>query len=338
MDLVERYLQAVKFWLPKAQREDIAAELSEELHARIEELESELGHALHEDEIVAILRQSGAPVLVANRYQPQRSLIGPVLFPSYLFVLKITAICYLVPWLFMLVGAFRLVPQAWQWSDVFGHIVSSAFISFSVITMVFAGIERLQHKFPGGKRKGLYMAQWDPRKLPPLRDARRIPRSSSIADVVANLVFAIWLASGVWGAIILSLSGLRFGFSDQWKIFYWANLVLALANVTVAVFNLYKPYWTRPRILLRLGLDCTASALFCWLLKADLLTSISAPSLAPARAAAIVHSINAGLAMAFPYSVLICVGIVLLTDMRRLRFLRPAKKESLLSLGRMRAS
>jgi hypothetical protein len=28
MELIERYLQAVKFWLPKEQRQDIIAELS----------------------------------------------------------------------------------------------------------------------------------------------------------------------------------------------------------------------------------------------------------------------------------------------------------------------
>ena len=36
-ELLERYLQAVRFWLPKAQQEDILAELSEDLRSQIEE-------------------------------------------------------------------------------------------------------------------------------------------------------------------------------------------------------------------------------------------------------------------------------------------------------------
>jgi hypothetical protein len=37
MELIDRYLQAVKFWLPKQQKLDIIAELSEDIYAQIEE-------------------------------------------------------------------------------------------------------------------------------------------------------------------------------------------------------------------------------------------------------------------------------------------------------------
>src|SRR4249919_1210750 len=95
-ELVDRYLQAVGFWLPKAQQQDILAELSEDLHSQIEEKETELGRSLNESEMDAILKQRGRPLLVANRYLPQRSLIGPVLFPIYLFVVKLVALFYLL--------------------------------------------------------------------------------------------------------------------------------------------------------------------------------------------------------------------------------------------------
>jgi hypothetical protein len=35
MDLLDRYLQAVSFWLPKRQKDDIVAELSEELRSQM---------------------------------------------------------------------------------------------------------------------------------------------------------------------------------------------------------------------------------------------------------------------------------------------------------------
>ena len=37
MELLDRYLQAVKFWLPKSQRDDIIAELSEDIRCQFEE-------------------------------------------------------------------------------------------------------------------------------------------------------------------------------------------------------------------------------------------------------------------------------------------------------------
>jgi hypothetical protein len=46
MELIERYLQAVKFWLPKRQKDDIIAELSGDIYSQIEEREAALGRAL----------------------------------------------------------------------------------------------------------------------------------------------------------------------------------------------------------------------------------------------------------------------------------------------------
>lgn len=48
MELLDRYLQAVRFWLPKAQQQDIIAELSSDLHSQIEDRETELGRPLNE--------------------------------------------------------------------------------------------------------------------------------------------------------------------------------------------------------------------------------------------------------------------------------------------------
>jgi len=71
MELIERYLQAVKFWLPKNQKQDIIAELSEDIHSQIEERESALGRELTDDDVEQILKQRGRPLLVAEKYLPQ---------------------------------------------------------------------------------------------------------------------------------------------------------------------------------------------------------------------------------------------------------------------------
>ena len=57
MELLDRYLQAVRFWLPKAQQQDIIAELSSDLHSQIEDRETELGRPLNEAELEAILKK-----------------------------------------------------------------------------------------------------------------------------------------------------------------------------------------------------------------------------------------------------------------------------------------
>ena len=65
-DLIARYLSAVGFWLPRAQRQDILAELSADIQSQIEDREASLGRSLTLPELEELLRQRGAPILVAN--------------------------------------------------------------------------------------------------------------------------------------------------------------------------------------------------------------------------------------------------------------------------------
>ena len=65
MDMLDRYLAAVAALLPKAQREDIVAELRDLLLNRIEEKEEALGRPLTEKEREAVLKDFGHPVAVA---------------------------------------------------------------------------------------------------------------------------------------------------------------------------------------------------------------------------------------------------------------------------------
>jgi len=88
MELIERYLQAVKFALPQEQREDIIKELRDNLLSQIEEKEAELGHPLSEDEQVELLKKLGSPMRLASRYRKQQYMIGATMFPIYWKVLK----------------------------------------------------------------------------------------------------------------------------------------------------------------------------------------------------------------------------------------------------------
>ena len=90
MDLVERYLKAVAAQLPKGTRDDIVAELRDEIMGRLEALEARLGRAPTDDEAETLLREVGHPLTVAARYRPgPQALIGPELYPWWMFGLKV---------------------------------------------------------------------------------------------------------------------------------------------------------------------------------------------------------------------------------------------------------
>src|SRR5580698_4244941 len=132
-DMLARYLQAVGFWLPRSQKDDILAELSEDLHSQIEDREAELGHPLDEAEVSAILKQRGRPIHVAGRFLPQQHLIGPALFPIYVLVLKIAALCYLVPWLLVWIGL--LIFDHTGHPHPLGSLWTIAFTQFGIVTL-----------------------------------------------------------------------------------------------------------------------------------------------------------------------------------------------------------
>ncbi len=89
MNMLEDYLRAVSRLLPRAKRDDIIAELRDEILTRIEAKESEMGRALSEDETEQVLRDFGHPIVVAARYRegPQYS-VGPALYPYWIFAVR----------------------------------------------------------------------------------------------------------------------------------------------------------------------------------------------------------------------------------------------------------
>lgn len=83
MQLTESYLDAVRFWLPNRHKDDIIEELAADIDAQVDEVVAGLGRDMSPDEIAAMPKVRGRPVVVANRFLPQEQLIGPLLFPVY---------------------------------------------------------------------------------------------------------------------------------------------------------------------------------------------------------------------------------------------------------------
>lgn len=89
MNLIDRYLNAVAAQLPRDERDDIVAELRDLILSRFEAREEELARSLTEAEQLEILRQIGHPLVVAARYrQGPEALVGPALYPWWLFAVK----------------------------------------------------------------------------------------------------------------------------------------------------------------------------------------------------------------------------------------------------------
>jgi hypothetical protein len=260
MDLVDRYLNAVRFWLPKAQRQDILAELSEDLRSQIEEGEAALGRPLAAGELEALLKEKGSPYSVAGRFLPQRQLIGPALFPMYVFVLKIAAAAYFIPWILVWAGlaaffpAYRAAHPGFALFSTLGSLWMSALSTFALITIGFAIGE-------GTQRHSAARRDWNPSRLPAVRDVLRIPRFGSAAEIVIDLLFLAWWLGSLPFPAAFRTEGTSFSFSPVplWTAFRaQAHIPIALlivAAATLSAFALVRPYWTQIRLALRAGID-----------------------------------------------------------------------------------
>jgi hypothetical protein len=244
MELLDRYLQAVRFWLPRKQQEDIIAELGDDLRSQIEERESVLGRPLNEDELVALLKQAGNPLWVAGRYQKQQALIGPVLFPLYSFVLKIVALGYLVPWLLTWIVLTVFVPShpainpALALIRRWGSLWTTTIIIFGSVTLAFAILERVQSAVSALQR-------WDPRKLPRLaRPKNRVSRVESVFGLVFSIVFIVWwLSLSRYGHLIFGLIAGFFSLNPALRAWYLPGLVPTCIVALQQCVNILRPQW-----------------------------------------------------------------------------------------------
>jgi hypothetical protein len=84
MEMIDRYLQAVKFGLPQTQRDDIIKELRDSILSQVEEKEAALGRPMSVDEQVELLQKLGRPMHLASRYRKQQYMIGGAMFPHLL--------------------------------------------------------------------------------------------------------------------------------------------------------------------------------------------------------------------------------------------------------------
>src|ERR1017187_5174111 len=244
MELLDRYLHAVRFWLPKAQQEDIIAELGEDLRSQIEDREAALGRPLDEDGLAAILKERGNPMLVAARYLPQRSLIGPALFPIYQFILKLVILWILPPVFILIVGpatvlsgrdpSLALVQTVWT-------MLMAAVFAFGVITLIFAAMERYPHEST---------LKWDPRRLPRVQPAEAtnrpqpVPGYMALVELLAGIGASLVWIEVMWLRTSFDFGGVTIALAPVWRSFFWPILLVTLSGVPIGLMGWLRPWWT----------------------------------------------------------------------------------------------
>ena len=193
MNLLDRYLQAVRFFLPRRQQDDIVRELSENLLSQMEDRAEELGRPLSEDEQADILRRHGHPMLVAGRYRSHQQLIGPTFFPIYVVALQAgLAVALLVTIVVTTITSIVHGDPIRQLVAGFLAFPARALMVFAWTTLGFAALDFAQSRLKLAHR-------WDPRSLPKVvKPANLMSRGRSLCEFLLSSASAVWLMLAPW--------------------------------------------------------------------------------------------------------------------------------------------
>ena len=264
MELIERYLHAVRHLLPRGQQDDIIRELGEDLRGQVEARQEDLGRSLTLEEQEALLLPLGHPAVMAARYRKHSHLIGPLLLPYYVRTLEIALLVGTV--VQVLAAAVTMVSGA-EPAAVFrslGNLPGVAVTILGWVTLAFVAFEyALRYVTP---------PTWSPRALPPLPASEpTVSRRQAIGDLIGHVLFVTWwvllpsrpmLAFGPAAAFL--------GFGSPLGVIYLPVLLTGVASLLIGLLAAVSPVaWGRAASWWRVASQCVTCVVAAWLLRAD---------------------------------------------------------------------
>jgi hypothetical protein len=294
MELVDRYLQSVRFLLPRRQREDVHRELSAELHDAIEEQEAAQGRPLDAEEMTAVLRRFGHPLTLALRYQPSRTLVGPETFPVFWFAVRLVLAILAV--VHLLLPALFLVAMGEPAGRIVGLFLRFPSVATPVLFWLTVGAVILDTRVVRAEiAKAL--ARWKPQDLPPVvKDEAETP--PSVAAIVGLAALGAWWLAGLRYPVLLlgpAASTIAFG-----ATFHALAPLLAFATVSqlaVGLTRLARPHWRRFARVSSLAMDALSLLTLFLLARGELVRALGPEHAELARV--VNGAAGAGLSIAF---------------------------------------
>ena len=224
--LVDRYISAVSDILPAKLRKDTVTEIHSLIQDALDDRSKTEGKAPDDEMMAAVLKEFGSPESIVAPYMPDKYLIGPRLFPTFLTVIQIVLPIIAA---LSLVGFWVVHNQAGSVSGVelitnlfksFGNALSAVVQTFGNVVLIFA---ILQWVLPEFKTKA---KEWDPHSLKAIRQPDKIKRGELITEIFFSLV----------GLIIFTF------YLDRVGIYNNMNGQWTFMPILTSAFNVYIPW------------------------------------------------------------------------------------------------
>lgn len=247
MSLIERYVTEVGKHLPRKNRLDIETELRSTLEDMLEDRSQQAGGQADETLTEALLQEYGAPREVAATYQTHPYLIGPRIFPTYTFVLKIVlaavTLGLTIVTIISLVGSnLNSLEILKTLGELAIRLVGTLAAAFGNLTLIFAILERV---LPDAELKDI--EDWTPAELTKKPDPNQVKGGEMVTSVVFTAIgliilnfypqiIGIWnIENGAWVQFV-TLSEAFFSYLP------WINLS-GFLSIILSIFLLRKGSW-----------------------------------------------------------------------------------------------
>lgn len=265
MDLIDRYLVAVRRHLPRPLQKDIVEELAGNLRSEAEEAEQRLGRALTADDQSALLKKHGHPWVVASRYLPQQYLVGPALYPYYRQALVIVLFWVVLP-ISLGGGALAAIysPDSTRvWARVLGAAWTGSLYSIGIITIVFTVLESQRVRITT-------LDKWDPSWLPEPHEGRAVPRSETLIGLIFTTTLLLWWTDLLRAPQLIDYGGepVRFVADPIWAAVFLPVLISLLLSVAASFVDLVRPWRTTFFSMLRIAIDVASGLIAVVVLRA----------------------------------------------------------------------
>lgn len=287
MNLIDRYVAEVGKNLPLLKgREDIEKELRSTLEDMLEDRASTTGRMRDEAMEAELLKEYGSPQKVAATYNPQPYLIGPRMFPFFLFVLKIV-ITVVVTVLLVLTGIRAVTDTPFMGMEFvniigkgLGGIVSAAIAAFGNIVLVFAILERV---LPDAQINALKTDEdWDPASLANEPDPDTVKRGELISEIIFTFLglAVLNLYPEILGMFVFTEGEPFFipMFSDAFfKFIPWINAIF-FTEIVLDIYLLRSALWTPITRVAKIIIEAASIALTVIILRTPNIVGFTAES------------------------------------------------------------
>lgn len=185
--MIDRYIEEIGQQLPRQGKADILSEIHSLIMDTLEDRSESSDNTFDDTLVTEVLQEFGSPEKMAQQYGKANYLVGPSYFPLYTRILRIVLTVIVA----ISLAGFGVALAKTDLTalslgktllEMFASLISSAFQTFGIVTLIFLGIERTT---PDHTKT--WEERWTPEKLMTNETDNRI----KIGEYVAEITFTV---------------------------------------------------------------------------------------------------------------------------------------------------